>query len=164
MNSCYFVLLSGMVLLSCTTRKERIDDSPAVEAEILKGLEWKAISAEFKLDTATVASVMHDNFVAVYAHKLQNRQQEVDGIYQGIVQRQQEGETMDSLYLDDFRARFYNDHQTAVVTFYTVTKGAREGVPYENRRMRWYDVWVKENGQWKLVAIQGTPLVSNGNE
>jgi hypothetical protein len=101
--------------------------------------------------------VIHDNFIAVYPHKLQNKQQELTGIYNNIIRRQQEGETMDSLYLDDFRAQFYNSNNTAVATFYTVTKGQRKGVPYDNQRWRWYDVWIKDKGEWKLVSAQGTP-------
>lgn len=65
---------------------------------------------------------------------------------------------MDSIYLDDFKAQFYNNNNTAIVTFYTVTKGERKGVPYQNQRWRWYDVWVKEKETWKLVSIQGTPV------
>jgi hypothetical protein len=126
------------------------------EAEVLKQLEYDAISAEFRLDTASIARVLHDNFIAVYAHKLQNKQQELTGIYNNISNLIKEGDTMDSLYLDDFRAQLYNN--TAVVTFFTVTKGSRKGVPYENQRWRWYDVWVKEKGQWKLVSAQGTPV------
>ncbi len=100
--------------------------------------------------------MIHDSFVAVYPQKLQNKQQELTGIYNNISQRIKDGETMDSLYLDDFRAQLYNN--TAVVTFYTVTKGSRKGVPYENQRWRWYDVWVKQRGDWKLVSAQGTPV------
>ncbi|KIC89128.1 nuclear transport factor 2 family protein [Flavihumibacter sp. ZG627] len=160
MNIYSYLLPALMVLLSCAPSNygNRKSPGPEAEAQIIKELELKAITAEFRLDTASIASVMHHNFIAVYAHKLQNRQQEIAGIYSGIVKRQQAGETMDSLYLDDFRAQFYNNNQTAIITFYTVTKGTRKGVPYENRRMRWYDVWVKENGQWLLVSIQGTPL------
>jgi predicted transcriptional regulator YheO len=54
----------------------------------------------------------------MYAHKLQNKQHELTGIYNNISNRIKEGETMDSLYLDDFKAQLYNN--TAVVTFYTV--------------------------------------------
>jgi hypothetical protein len=27
--------------------------------------------------------------------------------------------------------------------------------------MRWYDVWIKEKGQWKFISAQGTPITSN---
>jgi hypothetical protein len=143
----------AVLILSCTTQRRTTSTN---DAEIIKQLEYNAISAEFRLDTAAIARIIHDNFIAVYPHKLQNKQQELTGIYNNITQRKKEGETMDSLYLDDFRAQFHN--HTAIVTFYTVTKGTRKGVPYENQRWRWYDVWVKENGEWKLVSVQGTPL------
>ena len=153
-----FTILVLVVFDSCTPsgRLER-SSSYEKETEIIKQLELKAISAEFILDTATIASVMHKNFIAVYPNKLQNKEQEISGIYNGMIKRMKEGETMDSIYLDDFRAQFYNNNKTAIVTFFTVTKGKRKGVPYENQRWRWYDVWVKEKGTWKLVSIQGTP-------
>lgn len=146
-------LISVLAFLSCTS--ERVT-STSNETALLKKLEYDAISAEFRLDTAAIARVLHDNFIAIYPHKLQNKQQELAGIYNNIVNRKKEGETMDSLYLDDFRAQFY--HNTAVVTFFTITKGKRKDVPYENQRWRWYDVWVKENEVWKLVSAQGTPV------
>ena len=142
--------------ISCSSQKNATTTSFQV-ADIIRQLEFDAISAEFRLDTAAIASILHTNFVAVYPHKLQNKQQELDGIYRGILQRQQDGETMDSLYLDDFRAQVYGN--TAIVTFFTVTKGRRKTGPYENQRWRWYDVWVKEKGKWKLVSAQGTPIM-----
>lgn len=154
-----FIILVLVVFYSCTASR-RITDSSFYEqeTEIIKQLELKAISAEFRLDTAAIASVMHEQFIAVYPNKLQNKQQEISGIYNGMIKRMKEGETMDSIYLDDFKAQFYNNNNTAIVTFYTVTKGERKGVPYQNQRWRWYDVWVKEKETWKLVSIQGTPV------
>ena len=150
-----FIILVLVVFYSCTASR-RITDSSFYEqeTEIIKQLELKAISAEFRLDTAAIASVMHEQFIAVYPNKLQNKQQEISGIYNGMIKRMKEGETMDSIYLDDFRAQFYNNNNTAIVTFYTV----RKGVPYQNQRWRWYDVWVKEKETWKLVSIQGIPV------
>jgi hypothetical protein len=63
---------------------------------------------------------------------------------------------IDSLYLDDFKVEVYDI--TAIATYYTVTKGRVKGVPFQNRRTRWYDVWVKRNGEWKWVASQGTSI------
>lgn len=155
-----FTILVLVVFYSCTTSGSIADSSfYEKETEIIKQLELKAISAEFRLDTAAIASVMHDKFIAVYPNKLQDKQQEISGIYNGMVKRKKEGETMDSIYLDDFRAQFHNNNNTAIVTFFTVTKGQRKGVSYKNQRWRWYDVWVKEKGTWKLVSIQGTPVM-----
>jgi hypothetical protein len=159
--ACFALAATGL-LFSCGSQDQGPVPASEDVTEIIKQLELKAISAEFNLDTATIASVLHERFIAVYPHKLQNRQQELSGIYAGILKRKSDGETTDSLYLDDFRTHLYNDNKTAIATFYTVTSGKRNGVPYENQRWRWYDVWVNESEEWKLVSIQGTP-VSSGN-
>lgn len=157
MNNFSSAVFCSLLLLSCTSQKKiGSHQDRNKDAEIIKQLEYNAISAEFKLDTAYISRLMHDDFMAVYPHKLQDKQQELAGIYNGMVKRMKEGEIMDSLHLDNYIAQFYNN--TAVVTFYTVTKGRIKEVPYENRRMRWYDVWVKEKGEWKFVASQGTPV------
>ncbi len=142
-------------ILSCTTETTTTTVSNR-EAEKIKQLEFASISAEFRLDTATLSSFYHDDFISVYPNKLQNKQQEIAGIYNGMVQRKQQGETMDSLYLDNFQVRFHDN--TAIATFHTVTKGVKNNVPFENTRWRWYDVWVKQKGEWKLAASQGTPI------
>ena len=151
------IVFFAVLIFSCTPPRSTISISAENnQTEILKQLEYKAFLAEFRLDTATIGRMIHDSFVAVYPHNLQNKQQELTGIYKSISQRMKQEETMDSLYLDDFRAQFYN--HTAVVTFFTVTKGRRKEVPYKDQRWRWYDVWVKEKGEWKLVSAQGTPV------
>jgi len=156
-----FILLflsSSIFIAACTSSGPSQKTFQTNESEIIKQLEYEAISAEFRLDTAYIASVIDDNFISVYAHKLQSKNQELAGIYSNITSRIKEGETMDSLYLDDFRSQFYDN--TAIVTFYTVTKGRIKNEPYTNRRMRWYDVWVKQKDKWMLVASQGTPFIS----
>lgn len=150
---CFTIIIA---MLSCSPANNTNSSFAKHELETIKKLELTSILAEFTLDTATVSGFMHDNFMAIYPNKIQTKQQEVLGIYNGIMKRKAEGETMDSLYLDDFKGQVYNN--TAIVTFQTVTRGTRKGVPYQNQRMRWYDVWVKENGKWKLVSCQGTPL------
>lgn len=145
--------LAAILVQRCTIPCDHNED-----AMVLKQLELSAITAEFRMDTGSISKIMHEHFVAIYPHKIQNKHQELRGIYDGIVERKKRGESVDSVYLDDFRAQFHNNGQTAIVTFYTVTKGTNKGDSFENRRWRWYDVWIKERGEWKLVAIQGTPL------
>jgi len=157
MHTLFIITIMLLTLASCVSPDITTSKSNQAEiTETLKRLEYEAISAEFRLDTAAISRVIHENFIAVYPNKLQNKQQELAGIYKNIVRRKQEGETMDSLYLDHFRADVYGN--TAIVTFHTVTKGRRNDGPYEDQRWRWYDVWVKERGEWKLVSSQGTPL------
>lgn len=124
--------------------------------ETLKAREYKAIMSEFSLDTATIAAMMDENFISIYPDKTQSKQQELDGIYRSMIERRKEAHIIDSLFLDDFKVQLFGN--TAIATFYTVSKGTKKAVPFKNFRMRWYDVWVKQNGEWKWVSSQGTVL------
>ncbi len=122
--------------------------------EHIKALTYHAITSEFKFDTAAIAKLMDDDFISVYPHKKQNKQQELDGIFKSSMERIKENHIIDTLILDDFKVQLF-DH-TAIAIYYSVTKGTKKGIPFDNNRMRWYDVWVKRNGEWKWVSSQGT--------
>jgi ketosteroid isomerase-like protein len=151
-----FFLLLVSFLLSCSAHKHISEEFYKDVAEEIKQLEFESISAEFRLDTGKIAQALHENFIAVYPDRLQNKQEELDGIYKNISERIRDGETMDSLYLDDFHVQVYGN--VAIATFYTVTKGYKKGTPYTEQRWRWYDVWIKQRDAWKLVSSQGTPI------
>jgi CubicO group peptidase (beta-lactamase class C family) len=124
--------------------------------EQIKQLTYKAFSAEFKNDTAAISRLMDDNFISVYPHKTQNKHQELKGIYKNIDRMKKDDHVIDSFYLDDFKVEVYDN--TAITTYYSVTKGRLKGLPFENRRVRWYDVWVNRNDEWKWVSSQGTSI------
>jgi CubicO group peptidase (beta-lactamase class C family)/pimeloyl-ACP methyl ester carboxylesterase len=125
-------------------------------SELIQQLTYKAISSEFVLDTAFIANLMDEDFISIYPHKTQNKQQELAGIYRSEINRRKEDHFIDSLYLDDFKVQVFDN--TVVATYYSVTKGKKKGVPFNNYRMRWYDVWVKRNGEWKWISSQGTTI------
>jgi len=143
-------------LTSCEAAKKGEAAGVNGDAAIIKKLETGWLSAEFRLDTATIASMMDDAFISVNVTGIANKQQELDGIYQHISQRIKENHVVDSLYLDDMRVQLYGD--AAIVTFVSVTRGRIKDIPFQNRRTRFYDVWIKRKGQWKAVSSQGTPL------
>ncbi len=144
-------------LLSCAIPKKSVSQnaSPQDIAK-LKQLEYDWLMAEFKLDTATIAAMMDEKFMAIGLTEIINKQQELDGIYENMDQRRKNGHIVDSLYLDDMHIRVYDN--TAIVTFVSVTKGRIKEVPFENRRTRMYDVWIKRKGQWKAVSSQVSPI------
>ena len=150
----YLIIFAILFEISCST--SRLANSRS-ETELLKKLEYDAIAAEFKLDTGSIAAIMDDGFISINANNITNKHQELVGMYNNISQRLKNEHFVDSFYLDEFRVDFFNS--TAVVTFYIVTKGRIKGVPFENRRTRFYDVWIKRNGKWKIISMQATPVL-----
>lgn len=126
------------------------------ETALLKQMEIDAIAAEFRMDTAGVAKYMDPAFVNISASEITNKQQELEYMYKNFEQRKQKNHTIDSFYLDHFRADFFDN--TAIVTFHIVTTGLENNKRYVDKRTRFYDVWVKRNGNWKLVSMQATKV------
>jgi ketosteroid isomerase-like protein len=116
--------------------------------------DW--LIAEFKNDTATVAKMMDESFMAVGLSRIFSKQEELEGIHKTISQRMKDDHIVDSLYFEDVHIRIHGN--TAIVTFISVTKGRIKDVPFANRRTRMYDVWIRRNGEWKAVSSQVTPL------
>jgi len=126
------------------------------DKSMIRQLEYDWLQAEFRLDTASISAMMDETFVAVAGAGLQNKQRELEGIYANMSHRKKINHTVDSLYLDDIRIEVYG--ATAVVTFISVTSGKISDVPFQDRRTRIYDVWIKREGNWKAVSSQATPL------
>ncbi|MEO5593364.1 MAG: nuclear transport factor 2 family protein [Chitinophagaceae bacterium] len=158
-NVLFTVIFFSLVsLLSCKSHSKSFLPVAAStnDAETIKKLEYDWLIAEFKLDTATISKMMDGTFMSVGPGSISNKQQELDGMYRNISQRLKDNHIVDSLYLDDIHVQLYDN--TAVIAFLTVTKGRINDVPFENRKMRFYDVWIKKNGQWKAVSSQGIPV------
>ena len=145
-------------LFICASPKNGFSQKTSFGGDIekLKKLEYGWLVAEFKRDTASISTMMDDRFMSVGLTGISTKQQELDGIYQNISERLKNGHVVDSLYLDDVRIQIYEN--TAVVTFFSVTKGRIKEVPFENRRTRMYDVWIKRKGRWKAISSQVTPI------
>jgi len=146
------------LLLFCGSAKESLSQKKVSNNDIekLKKLEYDWLIAEFKMDTATIALMMDEKFMAIGLSRITNKQQELNGMYENISQRLKNGHVVDSLYLDDIHIQIHD--KTAIVTYVSVTKGRIKEVPFENRRTRMYDVWIKRNGQWKAVSSQVSPI------
>jgi len=112
--------------------------------------------AEFRLDTATISAMMDERFMSIDLGSIGTKQQELKGIHENISLRLKNNHVVDSLYLDDVHIQVFDN--TAVVTFISVTKGRINEKPFENRRTRMYDVWIKRNGKWKAVSSQVSPI------
>ncbi|RYY45120.1 MAG: nuclear transport factor 2 family protein [Chitinophagaceae bacterium] len=129
---------------------------PNNDIELLKKMEYDWLMAEFKLDTAAIAAMMDERFMAIGLAGVSNKQQELSGIYENMQERLKDKHIVDSLYFDDIHVQIFEN--TAIVTFISVTKGRIKEVPFVNRRTRMYDVWVKRDGKWKAVSSQVSPI------
>ncbi|WP_205503165.1 nuclear transport factor 2 family protein [Rufibacter psychrotolerans] len=126
------------------------------DVETLKQLERAWLEAEFRADTATIARLMDDAFIAVNPDRIATKREELEGIHRNITNRIKEGNLVESFELADFQVRLYD--RIAIVTFLCVSKGTKKGVSFHNRRTRMYDVWQKKHGTWKALSSQVTPI------
>jgi len=151
-------VLSIYCLLLCgSTEKSFSQNKPLKEdIEQLTKLEYDWIMAEFRLDSMTLFSILDETFIAIDSAGISNKQQEMRGVYEHVMQMRKSEHIVDSLYLDDVHIQTYNN--TAVVTFIAVTKGKIRNRPFQNRKTRFYDVWIKQGEHWKAVSSQVTRL------
>ncbi len=126
------------------------------DEELLQKMEYDWLIAEFKNDTATIAKMMDEAFVAVGSAKIYSKQQELEGIHRSISQRMKDDHVVDSLYFEDVYIKIHGN--TAIVTFISVTKERIKDGPFTNRRTRINDVWIRKNGEWKAISSQVTPV------
>jgi hypothetical protein len=153
----YLVLLLVSYLFSCNTSKYPVTpNSKSSLSRLLFGLEYNAIDAEFRLDTASIAAIMDEGFISINEKEVTTKHEELLGMYNTISKRLKDNHVIDSFYLDQFRVDQFGN--TAVVTFFIVTKGRIQNVSFENRRTRFYDVWIRRNGKWKIVSMQATRI------
>jgi len=156
------ILLPGLVLLgfACsgpgTNKADKQPDFPEnkVKEELIL-LENKWLEAEFKLDTAYLATLLDSTFTGISANHISGKQEELNGMYENISAMRKDSIFLDSLKLEDPIVNLYN--KTAVVTFVVHSYKKNKGRPTE-KRTRFYDVWVMRNGEWKAVSSQGTAL------
>lgn len=146
-----------LILLSCNEKQpaktvEIVREHP--EEAILR-LEKKWLDAEFKLDTASIAPLLHPRFISINGNRISGKQDELKGIYENISAMQKNGIVLDSLRLEDAQVRLYDSTGIATLIVHTFKKD--KGKPVE-KRTRFYDVWIKRSGQWKAVSSQGTVL------
>jgi hypothetical protein len=127
------------------------------EAVILS-LEKKWLDAEFNLDTATIAGLLHTRFISVNGREISGKQQELTGIYNNISAMRKDGIVLDSLRFEDAQVRLFDS--TAIATFIVHSFKKDKGRPVE-KLTRFYDVWIKRMGNWKAVSSQGTVLTEN---
>ncbi len=156
-----FIALLIFFTIVCTNTAQSQTKIVAVtknQSEVKKqllALEYKSLVAEFALDTAFLSSIIDITILEISEEGMHNKQQYLSGMYNNISQRIKDSLFVDSFKLEEAIVNLYGN--TAVVTFVVHTYRKTKGVRNE-RRTRFYDVWINDKRKWKLVATQGTPV------
>ena len=106
-------------------------------------------AAIVKPDMAFLERVLDKDYSHYRPHgNVENRAQYLEDRKTGTVD-------FDSLVADDIKVRVYGD--TAIVTYRSTARGKDQDGAIDEQR-RWTRVFVRKNGQWKLVHAQGTTI------
>jgi ketosteroid isomerase-like protein len=116
-------------------------------ATTLKALEEKWVQAQLKGDVAALGSVLADGFVSTGSTgELRSKAETLDMLKSGALKLQ-------TSKIDDLRVMVFGD--AAVVIGRWQGKGTEKGKPLDDTE-RFTDTWIKQGGQWRCVASQGT--------
>jgi hypothetical protein len=126
--------------------------SNKIKEELLT-LERKWLGAEFVLDTAYISTLMDPSFIDISPDHIHDKQQALTGMHDNISAMRKDSIFLDSIKFEDPVVNVYDN--TAVVTLITHSYKKDKGMPVE-KRMRFYDVWIKRGEDWKAVSSQGT--------
>jgi len=113
-------------------------------------MERDAAQASVKGDVAFFERFDHPEYTGVNPMgKLSTRSEEIDELKSGTFKA-------DSIAVDELKVRIYGG-DTAIVTGRNTAKGTYRGKDVSGR-YRFTDTFVKESGDWRCVASQGTAI------
>jgi ketosteroid isomerase-like protein len=116
----------------------------------IKTLQGQVLQAILKSDTSVMEKYYADDYIAIHGDgKLTTKAQEIDNFKSGVTK-------YDSITVREAKIRIYGD--TAVVNALAAVKTIVNGQPYSGD-VRNTRVWVKQNGNWKLVVFQTTRVI-----
>jgi hypothetical protein len=119
--------------------------------EQIGALSDQFVQAMAKADTAFMEKHLADEFTAIHSDgKLTTKAQEIDNLKSSNLK-------WDSVDVRDRKIRDYGN--TATVIMLATSKGTISGKPYSGD-FRTTQVWVKNKGDWKMVAFQSTRVAS----
>ena len=109
------------------------------------------VQAMAKADTAFMEKHLAGEFTAIHSDgKLTTRTQEIDNLKSSTLK-------WDSVDVQDRKIHVYGDAATVIML--ATSKGTISGKPYSGD-FRTTQVWVKNKGNWKMVAFQSTRVAS----
>ena len=119
--------------------------------EQIATLSDQFVQAMAKADTAFMEKHLADEFTAIHSDgKLTTKAQEIDNLKSSTLK-------WNSVDVHDRKIRTYGDMGTVIML--ATSKGTISGKPYSGD-FRTTQVWVKNSGDWKMVAFQSTRVAS----
>jgi ketosteroid isomerase-like protein len=139
-------LLLAITALVFAVRTQGHPKAADDETQLIQ-LERSWNQAEMGRDASAITSLFDDTLVYVdYDGSLMNKTQYLRSVADPTSKP-------DHMYDEGMTVHVYSG--AGVVTGVYRETGTTKGKPY-NRRARFTDTWVKQNGQWKCVASQST--------
>jgi hypothetical protein len=115
-------------------------------------MEHKWLEYEYKLDTASIAKFLDDDFISIAADGNTNKKDELRSVYEVISNMKKNGVSIDSFRIEEpFTVKLFD--QTAITAFTSHSYKTNNG-KHEERRTKFYDVWRNINGGWKAMSSQ----------
>ena len=115
----------------------------------LKALEEKWDAANMKGDVATLGGIFADNFISTNSEgKTRTKAEVLAQVKSGEIKYQ-------TSKVDDMKVFVYGD--AAVVNGRWTAKFVEKGKPV-NATERFTDTYIRQNGQWRCVASQGSAI------
>jgi len=144
MSTWVLIVVASLVMLG--QEKSAVSDD---EGRIL-ALETAWNHAEEKKDAAALDQLLATSLVYIdYDGSIMNKAEFLENIKAEPLHPAQ-------IINEEMHVRVYGD--AAVVTGIYREKGTNKGKPYQ-RRGRFTDTWVKQNGGWQCVASQSTLII-----
>lgn len=151
------LLLPFLLVLpyACSHRQSNNSTADHEIRQRILSLEQKWIEAEFELDTAYISNLLDTTFIGITAAQIANKQQEINSVYANMKAMRTDSIFLDSLVLEDAVVNVYGN--MVVTSFISHTFKKDKGRSTE-KRMRFYDVWIQRDGEWKALSSQGTVI------
>jgi ketosteroid isomerase-like protein len=142
---------SGQTTGHGMTAVEQTGTSDETVKQEIKTLQGQLMKAILKSDTSFFEKYYDDDYAAIHGDgKLTTKAQEIESFKSGATK-------YESIDVREAKIRTYGD--TAIVNALVSVKTTVNGKPYSGD-VRNTRVWVKQNGNWKLVVFQATRVPS----
>lgn len=147
MRKSLTMLLAGLVVITSARSADiGADSGESATVASIRKLEQQRIDAGLRKDVAALEATTADDYLQIDMNgNVRDKVTQMKRIASSEV-------TMESNTLDEVVVRVYGD--TAVVTGRATAVGTIRGEPYP--RIRYTRVYVKRDGQWKVVLFQQT--------